>query len=199
MNVNAVDRSVHWAKAVFGGAILVAILGMLVILAGVFDPPLPRCELPFEPVALTAVAHDQVVWFDALPNGTTGARLTATWREGELDAGYGVLLGTPDNHIGVAVAPIGYVTVWQSAENETQTLMPWQPWVHVNRDALPNEFWFEWRGEELTARLNREIVWQMPLNGVMEQENRLAGWATTFGEPVTVSLAEQFSVGDCAD
>ncbi|MCO5193732.1 MAG: hypothetical protein M9930_10690 [Anaerolineae bacterium] len=192
MKPRKADGSAHWAKVMFGVVALVVVFGVIAVLAGVFDPPLPRCPLPTTALTLAATTEEQTTWLDPLPSGAMGVRLTAMWRDGEQDAGYGVLLGSPESYVGVAVSPLGYMTVWQSAENKTITLLPWQPWVHVKRAALPNEFWFDWHNGELTVRLNREIAWQMPFTGVAAGELQSGVWATTFGEPVTVSFADQF-------
>ena len=124
----------------FGSVALVVVFSVIAVLAGVFDPPLPLAALPTTALTLAATTEEQTTWLDPLPNGATGVRLTAMWRDGEQDAGYGVLLGSPESYVGVAVSPLGYMTVWQSAKIRPSRYCRGSRGVHVKRAALPNEF-----------------------------------------------------------
>lgn len=117
-------------------------------------------------------------------------RLTATYRDGETDSGFGLMVGDVDHRFVVALSPLGYVSVWESEDDSTSTMhLPWQTWPHVKPGTIPNEISFDVKptitGSKITARINRELLWQ----GEMETIKPAAGlWVASFGGPVTVDF-----------
>ena len=66
-------------------------------------------------------------------------------------------------------------------------LLPWQPWPHVWRGQQSNEFLLEIVGDDVTARVNREWLWQ----GKWEGRGRApALYLATHNQPVTVSFQQ---------
>lgn len=133
------------------------------IQSGLFDPkPMGEWagERPLSPQTIPAHTQ-QRFWLDeALPAGAYSVRLTAAYQDGETDSGYGLLLGSENAHLAVAVSPLGYLSVWQVTENETNVILPWQTWPHVRRGAEPNEIWLDVaENGRLTIRINREWLW----------------------------------------
>lgn len=136
-----------------------AVLLISLIASGVFDPKpvgtrqttLPATRLPISQVGQT------IRWLDEpLPEGDFSVRGTAVLQSGTPDSGVGLALGSDAEAFVVAVSPLGYVLVQQAGE----PLLPWQPWPHVRPDDTANEIWIDVRGEAITVRLNRELLWQ---------------------------------------
>ena len=75
----------------------------------------------------------------------------------------------------MAISPLGYVLVQQG----DTAVLPWQPWPHVRLEESPNEIWIDIQGEEITVRINRELLWQ----GVHSLPTRNLGlFGENFGE-----------------
>lgn len=136
-----------------------AVLLISLIASGVFDPKpvgtrqttLPATRLPI------SQAGQMIRWLDEpLPEGDFSVRGTAVLQSGNPDSGVGLALGNDEQAFVVAVSPLGYVLVQQAGE----PLLPWQPWPHVRPDDTANEIWIDVRGEAITVRLNRELLWQ---------------------------------------
>ncbi|MFO7680191.1 MAG: hypothetical protein R6X34_09080 [Chloroflexota bacterium] len=141
-----------------GTAVMIAL-----IQSGLFDPkPVGKwaAERPLSPQTIPAYMQ-QRFWLDeTLPTNAASLRLTAALQEGEADSAYGLLLGSKNDHLAVAVSPLGYLSVWQVTENETNVMLPWQTWPHVRRGGEPNEIWLDVaENGRLTIRINREWLW----------------------------------------
>ncbi len=181
--------------------VLLAIaMSIALISAGVFDPkPQGKLAESFNiDQTLTVGGTQQIGWFDqSIPSDSYTIRLSANLMVGDLDSGYGLLLGNEDEYVGVAVSPLGYVTMWQSASATEDTpqqlnILPWQTWPHVNTNQGSNEIWIDVREEMVSSvRLNREILWRgsVPLN-----EHYYGIWAESFAGPANIdfSLVEVF-------
>lgn len=146
-------------RGVLIGLLVTAVLLILLIASGVFDPK-PVGELQ-KTLPATTLAVDQpgqtIRWLDEpLPNGDFSVRGTAVFQSGNPDSGVGLALGDADDAFVVAVSPLGYVLVQQADEAR----LPWQPWPHVKLNGASNEIWIDVRGTEVTVRLNRELLWQ---------------------------------------
>ena len=151
--------STRWLRI---GTILLAataVLFITLILAGVFDPQ-PVGELQWEqPLSAQTIAAQtrRVIWLErSTPAGPYSLRLTAVHRAGEMDVGYGLVVGDEEQFLAAAVSPLGYAAVWQ--QPDASFLFPWQAWPHVRADA--NEIWLDRVDGRLTVRLNRELLWQ---------------------------------------
>ena len=165
-------------RGALAGLLATAVLLIILIGSGVFDPK-PVGELQ-KTLPATTLAVDQpgqaIKWLDTpLPDGDFSVRGTAVFQSGNLDSGVGLALGDADDALVVAVSPLGYVLVQQADE----VLLPWQPWPHVQLDDALNEIWIDVRGREVAVRLNRELLWQGPVNFA---SRRLGLFAEGFGE-----------------
>ena len=154
--------------------LLTAVFLILLIIAGVFDPkPVGKLQTTLPAASLTLAAPGQTItWLDVtLPDGDFSVRATAVYQSGSQDSGAGLALAD----FVVAVSPLGYGLVQQAGE----PLLPWQPWPHVRLADTPNEIWLDVRGDTLTVRLNRELLWQ----GTYPLPNRQLGlFGENFGE-----------------
>ncbi|MEZ4590191.1 MAG: hypothetical protein R3D55_03480 [Chloroflexota bacterium] len=124
-----------------------------------FDPkPVGQLQLRLPATSFAISQPEQtIVWLDeALPAGDFSVRGTAVLQQGSPDSGIGLALGGEENTFMVVVSPLGYVLVQQGDEAG----LPWQPWPHVQPNNAPNEIWIDVRGDMLTVRLNRELLWQ---------------------------------------
>lgn len=136
-----------------------AVFLTILIASGVFDPkPVGKQQTTLPPATLTINQPGPTVrWLDVpLPAGDFSVRGTAVLQSGTPDSGAGLALGNDDQVFVVAVSPLGYVLVQQAG----QPVLPWQPWPHVRLHDAANEIWIDVRGDQLTVRLNRELLWQ---------------------------------------
>jgi len=145
-------------RGVLASVLAAAVILISLIASGVFDPK-PVCTRQTTlPTTLTVSEAGQTIrWLDAaLPAGDFSVRGTAVLQSGNPDNGAGLALGRDAEAFVVAVSPLGYVLVQQAGD----PVLPWQPWPHVRPDDTPNEIWIDVHGEEITVRLNRELLWQ---------------------------------------
>ena len=151
-----------------------AVFLIILIATGVFDPkPVGERQTILPVASLTVNQPGQTIhWLEApLPAGDFSVRGTAVFHSGSPDSGAGLAL---DEFV-VAVSPLGYVLVQQADE----PALAWQPWPHVQLNDPPNEIWLDRRGNQLTVRLNRELLWQ----GQVElKQRRLGLFGENFGE-----------------
>lgn len=183
------------------GVLLLAVLvgGVVLISAGVFDPPLNGTawrQRPLPSSAQTIPAGGQLFTLldEPLPPTNYSLRLTAVHQSGDPDVGYGLVVGDEARSLAVLVSPLGYVTV---RLGET-AVVPWQPWPHVRRGAEPNEIWLNVGGVEgdgrASVRLNRELLWSGEV-GELAGQLWLAGESYGKGETAVVGW-ERLETGD---
>lgn len=180
--------------------LILAVLGISLISMGVFDPPLAGEEESVVPLhrELTT-ATEQVEWLDVAVEGeAVTVWLAAAYTSGEQDSSYGLALGSPDDYLVVAVSPAGYVSVFQVSREQSEvsnssftmhhsSLLPWQPWPHIWRGTQSNEILLEIMGEDVTARVNREWLWQ----GKWAGRGRGPGlYLATHHQPTTATFYE---------
>ena len=171
------------------GAILLLLLAismMALIRAGAFDPK-PTGELIWETTLPTTTIPAQAThfaWLDkSLPQQPFSVRLTAVFVEGDLDSGYGLALGTETDTLLVAVSPLGYARIQQNGE----AIFPWQPWPHVKTNDTPNEIWIDVAEDQLTVRINRELMW----SGALEiPEGELGLYGESDGETDVINYLD---------
>jgi hypothetical protein len=123
--------------------------------------------LPAQTIAAESL---QVTWLEEVTAASYSVRATAVHQSGELDMIYGLVLGSEMDYLAVAVSPLGYVSLWQG----DRMLLPLQPWPHVHPGSQPNEIGVDVKKDQLTIRINREILWVGAVNmagsvGVMGQ------------------------------
>jgi hypothetical protein len=146
-------------RGVLAYLLATAVFLIILIATGVFDPkPVGERQTTLPAATLTISQPGQTIqWLDtALPAGDFSVRGTAVYQSGNPDSGIGLALGGGEDAFVVAISPLGYVLVQQAGE----PILPWQPWPHVQPEDAPNEIWIDVRGEEVTVRLNRELLWQ---------------------------------------
>ncbi len=172
------------------GLLLGAVAGIALISAGIFDPkplgPLQRQLTPGERVL--AAGERRLEWLEEpLPQAPFSARLTAAHVAGERDVGFGLALGGTQAHLVVAVSPLGYVAVWEEEAGQRVAHMPWQTWPHVNGGGEPNEIHLDVQDGQISARLNRELLWQGAWQGA---EGNVGLYVESFGEPTRIEFGE---------
>src|SRR5690554_5568142 len=172
------------------GLLLTAVAGIALISAGVFDPkPIGRLQLQLAPGERMLDGGERLLeWLDEpLPQAPFSTRLTAAHISGEQDAGYGLALGSRQEHLDVALSPLGYVTVWQEMDGERVEHMPWQTWPHVRRGQEINELQVDAQNGQISARINRELLWQ----GNWESAGGNVGiYAESFGEAALIEFRD---------
>lgn len=172
------------------GLLLTAMAGIALISAGVFDPkPLGTLQVQLTPgERVLAAGESRLEWLEApLPQAPFSARLTAAHVAGERDVGVGLALGESQTQVVVAVSPLGYVAVWEEEAGQRVTHMPWQTWPHVREDGEPNEIQLDVQDGQISARLNREQLWQGAWQGA---EGNVGLYVESFGEPARIEFGE---------
>lgn len=166
----------------------VLMLGIILISAGIFDPkPLGTKNQSIVPGLLSITAgQEKSELIPAVPyHDTFSLRLTASLKEGEQDSGYGLIVGPSEDHIGVAISPLGYLTLWQVttasvSTNNNKQIIPWRTWPHIRQGTQENEIWLDIKDRHLIRILvNREILWEgeIPIQG-----KAVFVWGASFGE-----------------
>jgi hypothetical protein len=156
-------RALRWLSLLLAATAVVAIA---LVAAGVFDPrPVGRLQWRQNGGAYTLPAHGELRrWLPkTIPDAAFSVRVTAVHARGDLDCGYGVMLGENDQSLVAAVSPTGYVAIWRTsgASAESEFSLPWQTWPHVRTGAgAENEIWLDVQGEQAAVRINRELLWQ---------------------------------------
>lgn len=146
-------------RGLLGYLLATAVFLIALIAAGLFDPePVGELQTTLPASSLTIEVPGQTIrWLEnPLPTTDFSVRATAVWQSGSQDSGVGIALGGKANPFVVALSPLGYVMVQQ----DDTTVLPWQPWPHVRLAETPNEIWIDVVGNDLTVRLNRELLWQ---------------------------------------
>ena len=153
---------IRWLNRTAVLMLAVTVLAISLIASGLFDPSpfgqsLWREELP----QMTVVpASRQISWMNNdMPSPPFTARLTAAHKSGEADSGYGLILGSEERYLAVAVSPLGYLAIWETATSDSYHLN-WQTWPHVNRGTETNEIWLDVDGDQARVRINREWLWE---------------------------------------
>lgn len=141
--------------------LVATVAAISLISTGLFDPQPLGEQVSRQTLSPRTVAAGEtgLFWTDTpLPETPASLRLDA---EGgtKATAGYGLAVGNPEEYLGAAVSSAGYVALWQQAGSERNYLLPWQPWPHVRPDAS-NEMQIDVDGEQITIRVNRELLWQ---------------------------------------
>ncbi len=139
-----------------------ALAATLLIQSGLFDPqPIGSQTSELTPSPLSVPAGEtERVWLNSaeLPDAFS-LRLTATHRDGPLDSGAGLMLGTPEHAWMVAVSPTGTLSIWQEDGDTISAELPWQSWPHVGVGDAANEIWLNVDGDSAEVWINREWLW----------------------------------------
>ncbi len=185
-------------KLIAGGLGILAVLAVLLIAAGVFDPQ------PLGPLIQTDRLAPQglqqpgemliplsVPWASGAVPSRFSVRLKAAYQEGELDSGWGLALGRDSSRLVVALSPLSYVAIRQDEKDgQPAFLLPWQTWPHVRPGPAENELWLDvaqdGKGQAaVTVWINRELLWRGELD---QAPDELWLWLSTYGAAVTVDF-----------
>ncbi len=155
------------------------------ISAGFFDPqPVGEltAELTLKPQYIPAQTEN-IQWQNERPPADDfSLRLTAAYQYGDLDAGYGLALGSDESALVVAVSPTGYVTILQA----DTPILNWQPWPHVQQGTETNEIWLDKRGDTVTIYINREHLWTGPITPPPSPQ--FGFYTISFNNPTTINF-----------
>lgn len=196
-NAHTLSQAQHAVRWVALLLLIVAAAFIGLIARGVFDPrPCGRLAHQDMPGRVALDERGETLQQQRAPFAGTpwcyDLRLTAAYEAGETDSGYGLAVGDRQAALVVAVSPLGQAAVWQTVagEAEPRYLLPWQPWPHVHPGTSPNEIWLEIDDDagitQVTARVNRELLWQGNLIEPPPADPYL--WLGSFGGPVTVDF-----------
>lgn len=184
----------HWLNRAAILVLLVTAVLIALIAAGVFDPqPLGALRWQTAEQRVTAPAKSREIrWVEeGVPQSSTTLRLTAALADGETDSGYGLVLGDEENYLTVAVSPLGYLAIWESSLNPGAAgdtyLLQWQTWPHVKMNGEANELWLDVEGNQATVRVNREWLWEGPINNTGPQVGLLV---ESYGDAAVVDFME---------
>jgi hypothetical protein len=196
----------RWLRGLAVLLLVSSLATIALIAAGVFDPkPVGRLSWSqsLEPQTIPG-GRRQLTWLaQPLAKEPYSLRLTAAYQSGDMDMGYGLVIGHDAHYLGVAVSPLGYVTIWQEGADQKgsdansllpsplpsafcllpSSLLPWQPWPHVRLASEPNEIWLDVVDGRLTARINREWLWS---GEVGQLEGQIGLWAESFGAAAVI-------------
>jgi hypothetical protein len=159
------------------------------VAAGVFDPqPLGVQQWSAEP-GLLVVSEPHIDWQTAVA-GAFSAEMGASYNSGATDSGYGLVVGDAQAHLGVAVSPLGYLTVWETLGTTTVDHLPWQTWPHVRTGQAANDLRLDWDGETVTLWVNRERLWDSAETSALTRctDCQLGIWGQSFAGETTVNV-----------
>lgn len=182
-----VRRYMRWLHRIMGVLLLAIVTTAVIIEAGLFDPRphgTKKWQRSFAPQTIPA-ATSHITWLERpLPAAGYSLRLTAAYRSGETDIGYGLAIGGESQYLAIALSPAGYLAIWQESIHAAPSfIIPWQTWPHVRTGAAANEIWVDVEAGQATVRINREWLWQ----GEVGQLGSYAGLlGQSFGEEATV-------------
>lgn len=192
MNDFGVRLRKHWLDWLAILIVLATLLLIGLIASGRLDPqPIgqPQASLILSGQSVAA-GQEQASWLDeVVPTTHCSLKLTAAYKSGEQDIGYGLLVGQPEAYLGVAVSPLGYLTIWQGTGGEGEAaevrILPWQTWPHIRQGTGRNEIWLNIAGDDVTIRLNGELLWQ----GTVAFAGQQTGlWLESFGQAAVVDF-----------
>ncbi|MFQ5398747.1 MAG: hypothetical protein ACE5E7_04025 [Anaerolineae bacterium] len=159
----------RWGVLLLAGAAAVIVL----IASGAFDPKLLGPKQWSQALGAEYIPSQsrQIQWLkESTPHASYTIRLTAAHQSGEVDAGYGLVIGQDAHYLAIAVSPLGYVAIWQEeagiadpassyAPFPSTFFVPWQTWPHVLQGGAMNELWVDVVDGRVTVRINRELLW----------------------------------------
>jgi hypothetical protein len=168
------------------------ILAAVLIAGGVFDPAPLGSQLWTRELSQMSVPRNsrEIRWLDEeLPHSPMTIRMSGARQSGEEDIGYGLVLGDETAYLAVAVSPLGYLAIWQAAEQEAETndsyLLNWQTWPHVHTADESNEIWLDISGDQVGVRINRERLWEGDISALAGNIGLLG---ESFGETAVIDF-----------
>ncbi len=181
--MEAQARWLRWLSGLLAGTAVVAII---LILSGMFDPQ-PVGTLQWErPLTRQIIpTHTRrIVWLDeTTPDEAYSLRLQAAYQSGETDIVYGLALGSDDDYLAVIASPLGYTGIAEVHPSFIIHRLPFRPWPHVRPDA--NEIWLDVIDGRVTARINREWLWEGEIADISGQIGLVV---ESFGETAVIDF-----------
>ncbi len=153
---------IKWLNRTAVILLVVTVLAISLIASGVFDPSPFGPQLWQEELAPMIVdpISRNINWLNRdLPSPPFTTRLTAAHEGGEVDIGYGLVLGNDEHYLAAAISPLGYLAIWEASADDSYHLN-WQTWPHVNKGNENNEIWLDIEGDQARVRINREYLWE---------------------------------------
>lgn len=168
------------------------VLAVILIASGVFDPAPLGSQRWTRNLSPMSVARDsrEIQWLDEkLPQSPFTFRLNGAYQSGEVDSGYGLVLGDETAYLAVAVSPTGYLAIWEATEEDVTTadsyLLNWQTWPHVHSGSESNEIWLDVSGDRAAVRINREWLWEGEISALTGNVGLLG---ESFGETAVIDF-----------
>jgi len=168
------------------------VLAVVLIASGVFDPAPLGSRLWTKDLSQMSVPRNsrKIQWLDEeLPQLPITIRLNSALQSGEVDIGYGLVLGDETDYLAVAVSPLGYLAIWETGQEDTTTvdsyLLNWQTWPHVHTAGESNEIWLDISGDRAGVRINREWLWEGEISAVTGSVGLLG---ESFGETAVIDF-----------
>jgi hypothetical protein len=180
-----------WAAV---GLSVTAVTLLTLILSGLFDPqPIGQPVWTAEPRQITIPADgNKTVWLRPLPQTNFSVRLTAVHQSGSPDSAIGLILGSDQQNTRITISPLGYAAVISSSPHQAKQIPgtsphPASPFPHVRRGTAPNEIWVDVVDDQMTVRVNRELLWS---GDVGELNGELGVWGESFGDTADYHLPQ---------
>ncbi len=84
---------------------------------------------------------------------------------GSTDNGYGIVVGSAEEHIAFLISSDGYFSTLQEAQGRWIDVQPWKPWPHVRRGDAVNTLRVECRDEACAFFVNEEFTTRAEMRG----------------------------------
>lgn len=187
------EMKVRWLGRVAGLLWVTAVILVLLIVLGTFDPkPVGgwQRELPLSPQTIEA-GTQSIFWLaQDTPAQNYSLRLMTAYQSGETDVLYGLVIGDDEAYWVTAVSPLGYTAIWEqqlplTINHPPLTIQrfPFQTWPHVRPDT--NEIWLDVVNGRATVRINRELLWQGEVTSAF---GRIGLWGESFGGTAVIDF-----------
>ena len=178
---------IQWLKRAAILLLVITVITLILIASGIFDPAPLGKSLGREDLAeMTVDPHSRhIIWLNnTLPAPPFSARLSGAFKDGEIDSAYGLVFGDEAGYFTVAVAPTGYLAIWETTINDSYQLN-WQPWPHVNQDNEMNEIWVDVEKNRARVRINRELLWE---DDIELRGQNIGVLGESFGDEVVIDF-----------
>ncbi|UCC50977.1 MAG: hypothetical protein JSV68_17975 [Anaerolineaceae bacterium] len=183
---------IRWINRAALLLLAITLLALVLIASGLFDPAPLGSQLWARELPQMSVPSNtrEIQWIgEEVPQSPATIRLTAARQSGEQDIGYGLVVGDETAYLAVAVSPLGYLAVWETANQDVTTddsyLLEWQTWPHVHTDSEDNEIWLDIDGNRANLRINREWLWEGEIRG---GTNHIGLLGESFGDTAAVDF-----------
>jgi hypothetical protein len=170
----------------------ITLLAMVLVASGLFDPAPLGSQLWARELPQMSVPGNtrEIQWIgEEVPQSPATIRLTAARQSGEQDIGYGLVVGDETASLAIAVSPLGYLAIWETANQDVSTddsyLLEWQTWPHVHTGSAGNEIWLDIDGNRAAVRINREWLWE---GEIRRNASQIGLLGESFGDTTVVDF-----------